>query len=64
MTNRGGANSPYHWFGYGQRSGIMIKSFSASAGAENIIHVGLAHWSLVQRSMLLNWTVSVEVYYD
>ena len=64
VTNRGGAKSPYHWFGYGQRSGIMIDSFTATAGSENIIHVGLAHWSLVQRSMLLNWTVSVEVYYD
>jgi len=61
--HRGGAHLPYHWTGYGQRSGVMIKSFTGTINKPNVIHVGLAHWSLVQRAMLLNWSVSVEVYY-
>lgn len=60
---RGGAAEPYHWSGYGQRSGVMVQSFTGQVNKPNIAHVGLAHWSLVQRSMLLNWSVSVEVYY-
>ena len=60
---RGGAAEPYHWTGYGQRSGVMIQSFTAVIDEPNVVHVGLAHWSLVQRAMLLNWSVSVEVYY-
>jgi hypothetical protein len=60
---RGGAAAPYHWTGYGQRSGVMIQSFTAEIDKPNVVHVGLAHWSLVQRAMLLNWSVSVEVYY-
>lgn len=60
---RGGAAEPYHWTGYGQRSGVMIQSFTAEIDKPNVVHVGLAHWSLVQRAMLLNWSVSVEVYY-
>lgn len=58
-----GPAAPYHVSGYGQRTGRLLFSKSVAAPRNNVVHVGLAHWSLVQRSIVVGWTVSIETFY-
>jgi hypothetical protein len=53
----------YHVTGYGQRTGHMLFNKTAASTRDNVVHVGLAHWSLVQRSIVVGWTVSLETFY-
>ena len=58
-----GPNCTYHVSGYGQRTGRLLFSKNTSPTRDNVVHVGLAHWSLVQRSIVVGWTVSLETFY-
>jgi len=53
----GGPAVPYSIRGYGNMSGVKV--FTAT----NKLAVGLAHLSTIDRSAIINWGVSLEVYY-
>lgn len=53
----GGPEYPYTLLGYGNMSGTKV--FTASQS----LAVGLAHWSTIDRSAIINWGFGVEVYY-
>jgi hypothetical protein len=53
----GGAQYPYSLLGYGNMSGTKV--FSAT----DRLAVGLAHLSTIDRSAIVNWGVSLEVFY-
>lgn len=53
----GGPNVPFSVRGYGNMSGVKV--FIAT----DKLAVGLAHLSTIDRSAIINWGVSLEVYY-
>ena len=53
----GGPHYPYTLLGYGNMSGTKV--FTTS----NDLAVGLAHWSTIDRSAIINWGIALEVYY-
>lgn len=53
----GGPSTPYSILGWGNMSGVKV--FTAT----NKLAVGLAHLSTIDRSAIINWGVSLEVYY-
>jgi len=52
-----GARYPYSILGYGNMAGTKV------FGATDYLAVGLAHLSTIDRSAIVNWGVSLEVYY-
>jgi hypothetical protein len=53
----GGAEYPYTLLGYGNMSGTKL--FTKT----DTVVVGLAHLSLIDRSAIINWGVTIEAYY-
>tara|TARA_Y100001963_G_scaffold76175_1_gene105642 strand:+ start:143 stop:871 length:729 start_codon:yes stop_codon:yes gene_type:complete len=48
---------PYTLLGYGNMSGTKVFTTNQD------IAIGLAHWSTIDRSAIINWGISLEVYY-
>lgn len=52
-----GPARPYTLLGYGNMSGTRVYETNQD------ISVGLVHWSMIDRSAIINWGISLEVYY-
>ena len=55
----GGALFPYNVSGYGQRQGTF--RHATSTGTELVM--GLCQWSSIDRMLIFNWGISVEIFY-